>query len=166
MTKLECAAPSRRRILSASAACLVASLCAHAESASDARQESEPAGDGPPEDRRAVIAVLHEYLRVFDEQRESSISAAFHPAALLMSATRTGELKAMTLTEWWTRISRPRSTPLRRVSAIRQVDVVGAAAVARIDIVTGDARSTDYLMLLRLADGWRIVSKTLSSTLA
>jgi len=165
MSNHECAAPLRRRMFAASAICAIASLCAAAENAADPRQQTEPTGGGPPEDRMAVVAVLREYLRVTDEQREASISAAFHPTALLMSATRAGELKAMTQVEWWQRISRPRSAPLRRVRSIRHVDVVGLAAIARIDIVNGATSSTDYLTLLRLADGWRIVNKILSSPL-
>jgi hypothetical protein len=130
-----------------------------------AQEHAAFTGGGPSEDRTAVAAVLREYLRVTDEQSQASIARSFHPTALLMSATQGGELYALTQAAWWQRVSRPRSAPIRRQSTIRHIDVVGAAAIARIDIVTGDSRSTDYLTLLRLADGWRIVNKALSSAI-
>lgn len=130
-----------------------------------ARAQTSVTGGGPSEDRAAVTAVLREYLRVTDEQSQASIARAFDPSALLMSVTRSGKLNALTQAAWWQRISGPRVGLLRRTSTIRHLDVAGAAAIARIDIVTGDSSSTDYFTLLRVESGWRIVNKVLSSTI-
>jgi len=119
-------------------------------------------GGGPAQDRAAVEATLRAYLRVTDEQDQASIAKAFHPSAFLMSVTGTGELRAMAQDTWWGRVSRGR---IQRTSSIREIDVTGAAAIARVDITTGTSSSTDYFTLLKLADGWRIVNKVVSSVI-
>jgi hypothetical protein len=136
--------------------------------ASRTRAETREVGDaiggaGPPEDRAAIEAVLRTYLRVMDEQSEASIAQSFHPAALLMSVKGSGELNAMTQSTWWQRISRPGIGRVDRTSTIRYIDVVGAAAMARVDVARDGSSSTDFFTLLRLKDGWRIVNKVVSS---
>jgi hypothetical protein len=123
-------------------------------------------GTGPADERAAVIQVLREYLRVTDFQDRDAIGKSFHPTAVLSSVTAGGALKLMTQDEWWERVSRiPKDTPPRK-SVITLVEVVNAAAMARIDIT--DARgntSTDLFTLLKTAQGWRIINKVLSSPL-
>ena len=42
----------------------------------------------------------------------------------------------------------------------RLIDAAGCAAVAKLDVYKGDTHfSTDYMLLYRFDDGWRIVSK-------
>ena len=122
-------------------------------------------GTGPAEDRAAIEAVLRTYLRVMDEQSEASIAQSFHPAALLMSVKGSGELNPMTQSAWWERISRPGVGRVGRTSTIRHIDVVGAAAMARVDVARGGSSSTDFFTLLRLKEGWRIVNKVVSSVI-
>lgn len=128
-----------------------------------AREPGQVAGGGPPEDRAAIETVLRHYLRVTDEQDKSSIAKAFHPSAHLMSVSGSGELRAMSQEDWWARTSRVGKGA--REAHIRGIDVVGAAAIARIDIVTGSSSSTDYFTLLKLGDGWRIVNKVVSTVI-
>ncbi len=124
------------------------------------------AGTGPADERAAVVKVLHDYLRVTDNRDREAIAKSFHPTAFLESVTAGGALKLMTQDEWWERVSRiPANTPPRR-SVVSLVEVVNAAAVARIDIT--DARgnaSTDLFTWLNPADGWRIVNKVVSPPL-
>jgi hypothetical protein len=123
-------------------------------------------GSGPLEERVAVVQVLRDYLRVTDARDKTAIALAFHPAAVLSSVTAAGAVRSMTQDEWWERVSRiPSDTPPRK-SSITLVEVVNAAAVARIDIT--DARgsaSSDLFTLQKTKDGWRIINKVLSAPL-
>jgi hypothetical protein len=134
--------------------------------AAEADPLAKVAGAGPVDERTAVVKVLQDYLRVTDFHDRAAIEKSFHPTALLGSVTASGALKAMTQDEWWDRVSRiPANTPPRQ-SAITLVEVVNAAAVARIDITDAKGNtSTDLFTLLKVADGWRIVNKVLSTPL-
>jgi hypothetical protein len=123
-------------------------------------------GTGPDDERIAVVRVLREYLRVTDFQDRKAIDKSFHPTAALSSVTAGGALKMLTQDEWWERVSRiSKDTPPRK-SVITLVEVVDAAAVARIDITDAKGNtSTDLFTLLKTAQGWRIVNKVLSSPL-
>jgi hypothetical protein len=124
------------------------------------------AGSGPAAERMAVVKVLQDYLRVTDFRDKGAIGKSFHPTAFLGSVTASGALKLVTQDEWWERVSRiPENTPPRK-SAISLIEVVNAAAVARIDITDAKGNvSTDLFTLLKTADGWRIVNKVLSAPL-
>ena len=110
-----------------------------------------PLGSGPPLDREAVTETLRDYLRVTDNRDRSAISRSFHPTALLHSVTATGTLKVMTNDEWWERVSRiPADIPPRK-SRIALIEVVGAAAVARVDITDARGNSSSDLLALLVA---------------
>ncbi len=143
----------------------LALLLAPATRAKTKAEDSAIGGAGAGEDRAAIEAVLRTYLRVMDEQSETSIARAFHPSALLMSVTRAGELNALTQAAWWQRISRPGVGKVERASTIRCIDVVGPAAMARVDVARAGSSSTDFFTLLRFADGWKIVNKVVSSVI-
>lgn len=153
--------PTREPFMRLVAAMLV--LLALLAPTHDALAQAQAPGAGPEEERAAVAEVLRQYLRVTDFRDRSAIARSFHPAAVLNSASRAGTLKAMTQDEWWDRVSRiPADTPPRQ-SKVVLIEVVGVAAMARIDIT--DARgnsSSDLLTLQKTADGWRIVNKVLS----
>ena len=154
-----------RRGFHARALSSLAILFAPGTRAETKSEDAAIGGAGPREDRVAIEAVLHTYLRVMDEQSEASIAQAFHPSAFLMSVTRAGELNAMTQATWWQRISRPGVGKVARTSTIRCIDVVGPAAMARVDVDRSDSTSTDFFTLLRFADGWKIVNKVVSSVI-
>ncbi len=123
-------------------------------------------GGGPVEERATVVKVLQDYLRVTDFQDREAIGKSFHPTAVLSSVTAGGALKLLTQDEWWERVSRlPKDIPVRK-SVISFVEVVNAAAMARIDITDAKGNtSTDLFTLLKTAQGWRIINKVLSSPL-
>ena len=121
------------------------------------------AGSGNHEERERVVQVIHEYLRVTDYRDKRAIAKSFHPMAVLNSVTGTGALRSMSQDEWWERVSRIPPATQVRLSKFTLVEVVGVAAVARVDIT--DARghpSTDLFTLQRTSVGWRIVNKVLS----
>ena len=124
------------------------------------------AGSGNLGERERVVQVIHEYLRVTDYRDKLAIAKSFHPTAVLNSVTGTGSLKSMTQDEWWERVSRiPPATQVRQ-SKFTLVEVVGVAAVARVDITDEKGNSSsDLFTLQRTSNGWRIVNKVLSTPL-
>ena len=123
-------------------------------------------GGGPADERAAVVQVLREYLRVTDFQDREAIGKSFHPTAVLSSVTAGGALKLMTQDEWWERVSRiPKDAPPRK-SVITLIEVVNAAAAARIDITDAKGNThTDFFTLQKTGSGWRIINKVLSNPL-
>lgn len=122
-------------------------------------------GNGPEEDRLAILETLKIYLTVTDDQNQAAIEKSFHPVAVLMSVSGNGALRTLTQDFWWERVSKISADTPDRISVFKIIDVSGHAAIARIDItnVVRGTTSTDYLNLQKVADGWRIVNKTLSS---
>jgi hypothetical protein len=124
-------------------------------------------GEGPRNERLAVLKTLKTYLTVTDDKTFAAIDESFHPAAYLMSVSRKGALRSLTQDFWWERVSQISDEQPKRISKFLIIDVSGHGAMARIDItnvVTGKT-STDYLNLQKLDSGWRIVNKTLSTPL-
>lgn len=123
-------------------------------------------GNGPEAEREAVRKVLGHYLAVVDTRDKSAIARAFHPTAVLSTVTNAGSVASMTQDVWWERVSRIPQSAAPRTSTIRLVEVAGITAIARIDIVSAaGTSSTDMFTLLKTADGWRIINKTLSTPL-
>jgi Putative lumazine-binding len=119
--------------------------------------------DGGTRSSRPGVARLP---AVTDAREKAAVARSFHPAALLNSVASAGGVRGMTQEEWWERVSSiPSDTP-PRTSSIKLVEVVGVAAIARIDIIDAKGRtSTDLFTLLKTADGWRIINKVLSTPL-
>ena len=124
-------------------------------------------GEGPRDERLAVLETLKTYLTVTDEKENAAIRKSFHPTAHLMSVSKNGALRSLTQDFWWERVSQISDDHPGRTSKFFIIDVSGHAAVARIDIKNRGTGlvSTDYLNLQKLDSGWLIVNKTLSTPL-
>ena len=107
-----------------------------------------------------ILKVVKLYLTVTDNLDSTAILKAFHPDAKLMSVTKSGELKKMTLYDWWSRISRIPNPKVRK-SKIDILDISGISAVVRVEF----EKSTDLLSLLKINNEWKIINKTLSIVL-
>ncbi len=112
------------------------------------------------DEKSAIENVLKNYISVTDKQDSTAILKAFHPDAKLMSVTKEGLLKSLTLSDWWNRISKIEN-PAQRKYKITVLDVSGITAVAKIEF----ANSVDCLSLLKFNGEWKIVNKTLSVSL-
>ncbi len=130
-----------------------------------ASELSNITGGGPATERRAVLEVLETYLTVTDNKYREAIQKSFHPKAYLMSVSRKGALRALTQDFWWERVSQIPADQKPRTSSVMIIDVSGHAAIARIDITNGGdgSVSTDYFNLLKVANEWKIINKTLST---
>jgi Putative lumazine-binding len=107
-----------------------------------------------------ILKVVKLYISVTDNKDSTAISKSFHPDAKLLSVNKAGELRIMTTAEWWSRVSKI-SNPTARKNNIKILDISGVSAVVKVEFET----SCDYISLLKLTSGWKIVNKTLSIVL-
>lgn len=88
----------------------------------------------------------------------AQLAAAFQPSAI-MYCTDGAAIRATSQGEWKQRM-RTAGTPAGPISTrIAWIDSGATTSVARTVSVRGDKEYVDYLLLARLAEGWRIVGK-------
>ena len=117
-------------------------------------------GSQSPEARSRISETVETlYIRGLQSRDFQLIRAACIPDALLMGVSRDGSLGITTLDEWSERFD-PANPPFQSLEfEITKIDMVGSAAQVRIDfLIDGERRVTDYLNLLELENGWRIVN--------
>lgn len=115
-----------------------------------------------------VKAVEASYVHgAFNEQNTAAMRQGFHPS-FKIHGVREGQLSPYPLDEWIAGIEKRKAEagwrPQTWEHRIPLVDVTGDAAVAKIELfrVEGGEKKhvfTDYLSLLKLADGWKITDK-------
>jgi Putative lumazine-binding len=114
-------------------------------------------------ERQQIEAVLQVYFDGLYENDPAKIKQAFHECTHLFSADD-GKLGDMSREVWIEKMrSRPsaKSTGQKRNDQIVSIDQTGpATALAKVHCQLPPRFFTDYLMLVKLADGWKIVSKT------
>lgn len=94
-----------------------------------------------------------------------AMARGFHPGFAIISPG-TDQLDRYTIAEWIAAIEKRKSAPgfdiatVKRQCHLISVDVTGDAANVKMEVHKDGVRIyTDYLFLLRFADGWKIVSK-------
>lgn len=114
-------------------------------------------------DRSTVEAVVHLYLDGLYEGDAGKLASAFHPTADLRWQEG-GELKIWSRDEWLEVVrARPsaKSRSLPREDFVMTVDRSDAATVfVKVKCQIPPRYFTDYLILMKLAEGWRVVSKS------
>ena len=114
-------------------------------------------------DRSSAEAVIKLYFDGLYEGDADKIGAAFHPTADLRWQEK-GELQVLAVPDWLERI---RKRPSAKAEGKPREDFV--VTMDRSDDSTAFIKGrcqlppryfTDYLVALKLSDGWRIVSKT------
>lgn len=141
------------------AAVAIALLCAGPSSADGTRTAEQQA---------VVDVVTSAYVDGIHNFRDPErIRGGFHPG-FEMLILRDGELSRLTIGEWIERIEAqnakqpPPADGTRTTSAeLPVVEVSGDAASCRVEL-TRDGKHvfTDFLLLYRFEDGWKIVGKT------
>lgn len=117
-------------------------------------------------DEKAIRQVIEEaYVRgIHGTQDESTVKSGFH-RDFAMLVLQDDALEKVDIDEWLRRLQTMKTDNPDLWSAetsheFRLVDVTRYAAVAKLDVHKGDTHfSTDYMLLYRFDDGWRIVSK-------
>jgi Putative lumazine-binding len=114
-------------------------------------------------DRSSVEAVVHQYFDGLYEGDANKLGEVFHPSADLRWLEK-GELKVLTVPDW---LDRVRSRPSAKAEGKPRDDVIvsidrsdDATAFIKVRCQLPPRYFTDYLVAMKLADGWRIVSKS------
>ena len=115
-------------------------------------------------DLKEIETVLQTYFDGLYEGSTAKLAAAFHETADLRSVGADGALAILPRAQWLDTVaSRPsaQSRDLARHDWVVSLDRSGPdTAFAKVHCQIPPRYFTDYLVLARLKDGWKIVSKT------
>ncbi|CAM4292540.1 nuclear transport factor 2 family protein [Comamonas aquatilis] len=107
----------------------------------------------------AVRLPLELYMRGHAEDNAEHMRAAFMPTARLESV-REGPLTSWTLDFYCQRFKNtPAADEATRRRTIDYLDIVGTAAMAKVTLYHGAVTFTDYFVLLKTEQGWKIANK-------
>ncbi len=117
-------------------------------------------------DEKQIREVIEEaYIAgIHGSQDEVTVRSGFHED-FAMLVLQENTLEKVDVDEWLRRLEQMKADNPDLWSAetrheFRLVDTAGYAAVAKLDVHKGDTHfSTDYMLLYRFEDRWRIVSK-------
>ncbi|MEQ6437914.1 nuclear transport factor 2 family protein [Comamonas sp. w2-DMI] len=107
----------------------------------------------------AVRVPLELYMRGHAEDNAEHMRAAFMPTARLESV-REGPLTSWDLDFYCQRFKNtPAADEATRRRTIDYLDIVGTAAMAKVTLHHGAVTFTDYFLLLKTEQGWKIANK-------
>jgi len=117
-------------------------------------------------DKEAIKQVIEKaYIRgIHGNQDEETAKSGFHQD-FAMLVLQDDALEKVTVDEWLARLEvmkaqNPDLWEAETRHTFELVDVAGYAAVAKLEVYKGNTHfSTDYMLLYRFEEGWRIVSK-------
>lgn len=116
------------------------------------------------DDIAAINQVVSTYLDGLYEGDADKLGQAFHDCAHLFAPGENGTLVDLPRAKWFDMVRgrpSPRSRDLSRHDFVVTVDRSGpATAFVKVQCAAPPRFFTDYLTLVKLAEGWRIVSKT------
>ena len=114
-------------------------------------------------DRSTVESVVQLYFDGLYEGNADKIGEAFHPSADLRWHEN-GELQVLKVPDWLDRVRKRPSAKAQgqpREDSIVSIDHSDdATAFVKVRCQLPPRYFTDYLVAMKLADGWRIVSKS------
>lgn len=117
--------------------------------------EQAPAG----RDEQAIRAVVREYLHGLQFNDVPSLQRAFWPGASLFWVKKTGELGQLSQADWYKGFAGSAGKEEAGNLRIVSVDVAGDAASVKVQEDYEKSRYIDYLSLLKIGGGWKIVAK-------
>lgn len=114
-------------------------------------------------DRSTVEAVVNHYFDGLYEGSAETLGAIFHPTADLRWLEK-GELKILTVPDWLDRVAKRPSAKAEgkpRNDFVMTIDHSDEnTAFIKVKCQLPPRYFTDYLVAMKLSDGWRIVSKS------
>ena len=120
-----------------------------------------------PSELASVESIVWTYLDGLHEGDVKKLAAAFHETSHLYSVGDGGALADLPRAKWLEMVgTRPsaKSRGLQRTDRIVSVDFSGPeTAFVKVECSIHPRYFTDYLTLLKLKDGWRVVAKTFRS---
>lgn len=110
-----------------------------------------------------VIRAIDAYFQGFETGEENDLASIFHPEAVLTSVAK-GRLFAMDVNTFIMGVSeRGPVSSARRIRLVHAIHMLSpTAAFVHVEDADETNRYSDGLLMHRLADGWRIVSKSWS----
>ena len=116
--------------------------------------------------KEAIRGVVEKaYIQgIHGDQDEETVKSGFHQD-FAMLVLQKDTIDKVTVDEWLGRIEtmkaeNPELWKAETTHNFELIDVAGYAAVAKLNVYKGATHfSTDYMLLYRFEDGWRIVSK-------
>jgi hypothetical protein len=110
-------------------------------------------------DEAAVREVVNHYLHGLKFNDVESLKKAFYPDAKLFWVKRDKTLGQLTQEDWYKGFASNAGQEEKGDLQITAVDIVGNAASVKVVEVYEKSKYTDYLSLLKFAEGWKIVNK-------
>ncbi len=108
---------------------------------------------------QAIRAVVREYLHGLQFNDVASLQRAFWPGASLFWVKKTGELGQLGQADWYKGFAASAGKEEAGDLRIVSVDVSGDAASVKVQEDYEKSRYIDYLSLLKIGGGWKIVAK-------
>lgn len=112
----------------------------------------------------AIEKVLQVYFDGLYEGDTTKLGEAFHPVSHLYSVAGDGKAADMPRADWFKMVEGRKSAKAsgsERRDRIVSIDFSGpGTAFAKVECQIPPRYFTDYLTFVKLADGWRIISKT------
>jgi hypothetical protein len=106
-------------------------------------------------------AAIRHVAELYMSFETAKLRECFYPQSNLYVAGPQGELRIVPFDKFLENVQKGEvSGRARPTSTIDFVDHVGTAAVVKITEHSADATVTDYLSLIRIAEGWKVVAKT------
>ena len=113
----------------------------------------------PASDTDDVRAVLKTYLHGLKFNDVESFRKSFHPDAKLFFVKKDGSLGQLSQKQWYEGFETSAGKEEQGDLVVTSVEVTGKAASAKVIETYPGSKYTDYIALLKLADGWKIVNK-------
>jgi hypothetical protein len=114
-------------------------------------------------DEQEVRAVIDQYFRGHATADPAEMRKAFWPTAHI-EGIRDGKFVSWTVEEYCSRFSgKPASDESTRKRTIDRVEISGSAAMVGATLVHGRTTFTDYFVLLKEGNTWKIANKVYSS---
>ncbi|SFU72891.1 nuclear transport factor 2 family protein [Pseudoduganella namucuonensis] len=111
------------------------------------------------EEQAAVMDPIKQYIEGHARDDASFMRQAFLPSAHIESI-REGVFTSWPLDVYCQRFKgAPAADEAERQRIVDWIDVKGNAACARLRLIHGATTFTDYFVLLKTADGWKIANK-------
>jgi len=107
----------------------------------------------------AVRATVETYLHGLKFNDVHSLKKAFYPEAKLFFVRKDGELGELTQENWYKGFTASAGREEEGELRIVSVDITDNAASVKVVEIYADSTYTDYVSLLKLQQGWKIVNK-------
>jgi len=109
-------------------------------------------------DETAVKATIMDYIEGTANGDIPRIKRAFTETAALYAVNPDGSQKRTPI-ETYIGFFKPNQST-GRTGKIISTDIVNDAATVKVEILSGPWKFTDYMLLLKLKDGWKIINKS------